>query len=80
MRTLVSSVGGTTRSVTVSDPLGRPVEADFGLIENGSTAIVENAFRISFSECALNAWYVLGKTPASCVLSRSIARMASSTA
>ena len=43
MRTLVSSVGGTTMTVAVHDPLGRPIEADFGLIDEGATAIVEMA-------------------------------------
>lgn len=43
MRTLVSSSGGTTMKVEAHDPLGRPIEADFGLIDNGSTAIVEMA-------------------------------------
>jgi len=43
MRTLVSSVGGTTMTVAVHDPLDRLIEADFGLIDEGSTAIVEMA-------------------------------------
>lgn len=43
MRTLVSSAGGRIIKVAVRDPLGRPVDADFGLVEDGSTAVVEMA-------------------------------------
>jgi glycerate kinase len=36
-------LGGEQRTVTVSDPLGRPVEAAFALLDDGRTAIVETA-------------------------------------
>lgn len=38
---LVSASGGTFRTITVSDPLMRPVEATYGLIDN--TAVIEIA-------------------------------------
>ena len=40
---LVSAAGGRLEWCTVSGPLGDPVEAHFGLIEDGRTAIVEVA-------------------------------------
>jgi glycerate 2-kinase len=40
---LLSTLPGSVRRVSVSDPLGRPVEAAFGLIDDGRTAIVEMA-------------------------------------
>jgi glycerate 2-kinase len=40
---LLSALEGEERTVTVSDPLDRPVEAAFALIEDGATAIVEMA-------------------------------------
>jgi glycerate kinase len=43
MDALVSSLDGTLRTATVSDPLGRPVEARFGLVDGGRTGIVEMA-------------------------------------
>ncbi|HET8820943.1 MAG TPA: glycerate kinase [Thermoleophilaceae bacterium] len=42
MDVLVSALGGDVRTVTASDPLGRPVEASFALLPDGS-AIVEMA-------------------------------------
>jgi glycerate kinase len=39
---LLAALGGERRAATVSDPLGRPVEAAYGLLPNGS-AIVESA-------------------------------------
>ena len=42
MDVLVSALGGEVRKVTVSDPLGRPVEAGFALLPDGS-AVVEMA-------------------------------------
>jgi glycerate 2-kinase len=42
MEVLVDALGGEVRSVTVSDPLGRPVEAAFALLPDGS-AVVEMA-------------------------------------
>ncbi len=42
MEAIVSSAGGELRSLRVSDPLGRPVEASFALLEDGR-AIVETA-------------------------------------
>jgi glycerate 2-kinase len=40
---LMSTLPGTVEYARVSDPLGRPVEAAFGLIDEGHTAIVEMA-------------------------------------
>jgi glycerate 2-kinase len=42
MEVLVSALGGDVRTVTASDPLGRPVEASFALLPDGS-AVVEMA-------------------------------------
>jgi glycerate kinase len=36
-------LGGERRTIEASDPLGRPVQASFALIENGRAAIVETA-------------------------------------
>jgi glycerate kinase len=41
--TLLTTLDGELRSVRVSDPLGREIEASFGLIDGGRTAIVEMA-------------------------------------
>ncbi|MEO0596668.1 MAG: glycerate kinase, partial [Chloroflexota bacterium] len=35
--------GGTRYSVTVHDPLMRPIEADYGILPDGKTAIIEMA-------------------------------------
>jgi glycerate 2-kinase len=43
MDVLLGALGGERRTVTVSDPLGRPVEAEFALLRDGRTAIVEMA-------------------------------------
>src|SRR5437763_831233 len=43
MAALLTTLGGTTAGARVSDPLGREVQAGFGLIEDGMTAIVEVA-------------------------------------
>jgi len=40
---LVRHLGGRTLPVPVSDPLGRPIEAKLGLIEDGRTAVIELA-------------------------------------
>jgi glycerate kinase len=40
---LLAALGGERRSATVSDPLGRPVEAELGLLADGRTAVVEMA-------------------------------------
>lgn len=40
---LVKATRGTLHSVTVSDPLGRPVMAQWGLLGDGRTAVVETA-------------------------------------
>jgi glycerate kinase len=42
MDVLVDALGGEQRTVSVTDPLGRPVEARFGLLPDGS-AVVETA-------------------------------------
>ncbi|MBC7890965.1 MAG: glycerate kinase [Sphingobacteriaceae bacterium] len=40
---LTEATSGTKRQVTVADPLGRPIEAEFGLSADGQTAFVELA-------------------------------------
>jgi glycerate kinase len=40
---LLAALGGTRRKVAVHDPLRRPIEASFGLLDDGATAIVETA-------------------------------------
>jgi glycerate 2-kinase len=42
MDVLVSALGGDVRTITASDPLGRPVEASFALLPDGA-AVVEMA-------------------------------------
>ena len=42
MEVLVGALGGELRTVTASDPLGRPVEASFALLPDG-TGVVETA-------------------------------------
>jgi glycerate kinase len=43
MEALLSTLEGELRPVEVSDPLGRPVEARFALIDDGRTGVVEMA-------------------------------------
>jgi glycerate 2-kinase len=43
MDVLLTALSGERRAVEASDPLGRPVEATFALIDEGRTAIVETA-------------------------------------
>jgi glycerate kinase len=43
MEVLLLALGGETAAAEVSGPLGRPVRAGFGLLEDGGTAIVEMA-------------------------------------
>ena len=40
---LLATLGGERRTATASDPLGRPVEAEYALIDGGRRAIVEMA-------------------------------------
>ena len=40
---LLAALGGERRCATVADPLGRPVGAEYGLIDGGRTAVVEMA-------------------------------------
>jgi glycerate kinase len=40
---LVAAAAGRRLTATVADPLGRPVEAAWGLLEEGSTAVIEMA-------------------------------------
>lgn len=42
-RALVDATGGSMRAVPVHDPLGRPIEGHFGLLADGTTAVVETA-------------------------------------
>jgi len=58
MDVLVSALGGEVRAVTVPDPLGRPVEAAFALLPDGS-AVVEMARASGLSlvdESERDAW------------------------
>lgn len=43
VETLVAAAGGQLRPVTVSGPLGERVEATFGLLADGATAVIEMA-------------------------------------
>jgi glycerate kinase len=43
MEALMLALGGDCVGVEVSDPLGRPVQAQFGLVEDGGTAVLEMA-------------------------------------
>jgi glycerate 2-kinase len=43
MEVLLATLGGERRTAEASDPLGRPVQASFALIDDGRTAIVETA-------------------------------------
>ena len=43
LEVLLTALGGETAAATVRDPLGRPVQAGYALIEDGGTAIVEVA-------------------------------------
>ena len=40
---LLVNLGGETASARVQDPLGREIDAGYGLIEDGGTALVEMA-------------------------------------
>ncbi len=40
---LLGAMGGETRTAAAHDPLGRPIEAEYALVRDGSTAIVEAA-------------------------------------
>src|SRR6187402_2951855 len=40
---ILKKCNGTLVNATVNDPLGRPITASFGLIDNGSTAVIEMA-------------------------------------
>jgi len=40
---LLTALGGTTAAAPAHDPLGRPIQAGFALLEDGGTAIVEVA-------------------------------------
>jgi glycerate 2-kinase len=43
MDVLLAALGGERRTAAVHDPLRRPIEASFGLLGDGATAIVETA-------------------------------------
>ena len=58
MEVLVAALGGEVRTVTASDPLGRPIEAGFALLPDGS-AVVEMAQASGLSlvdEAERDAW------------------------
>jgi glycerate kinase len=41
--TVRAAIGGEVRTAAVHDPLGRPIEAEFVLVEEGTTAVVDTA-------------------------------------
>jgi glycerate 2-kinase len=41
--TVRAAIGGEVRTAAVHDPLGRPIEASFVLVEDGATAVVDTA-------------------------------------
>jgi glycerate 2-kinase len=43
MDVLLSAIGGERRTARVSDPLGRPLDAEFALLPDGRSAVVETA-------------------------------------
>jgi glycerate 2-kinase len=49
MDALLIALGGETVGAEVQDPLGRPVQAQFGLVEDGGTAVVETASASGFA-------------------------------
>ena len=49
MEVLLTALGGELRAIEASDPLGRPVEAVFALIEDGQVAVVETAQASGFA-------------------------------
>ena len=49
MEVLLTALGGELRAIEASDPLGRPVEAVFALIEEGQVAVVETAQASGFA-------------------------------
>jgi len=49
MDVLLGAMGGERRTVTASDPLGRPVEAAFVLLPGGDAAVVETAQASGFA-------------------------------
>jgi glycerate 2-kinase len=56
---LLVNLGGETASARVQDPLGREIEAGYGLIEDGGTALIEMAAASGLSlvdEAERDAW------------------------
>jgi glycerate kinase len=43
LETLLNGVGGHRRSITVMDPLMRPITAEYGILEDNKTAVIEMA-------------------------------------
>jgi glycerate kinase len=41
--TVRAAIGGEVRTAPAHDPLGRPIEASFALVENGATAVIDTA-------------------------------------
>lgn len=54
LQALVDSSGGTIESATVSDPLGRPIEATWGAMGDGETAVIEMASASGLALLALD--------------------------
>jgi glycerate kinase len=42
-KVLLGAIGGERRTASVHDPLGRPIEAEYALVRDGGTAVVEAA-------------------------------------
>lgn len=49
LQVLTDTLNGERRQATVDDPLGRPVDAEFGLIDDGRIAVVESAQAIGLT-------------------------------
>src|SRR4051794_26360034 len=43
LEVVLAAIGGQARVATVQDPLGRPVQARWGLLSGGAVALVETA-------------------------------------
>ncbi len=41
--TVRAAIGGEVRTAAAHDPLGRPIEASFALVEDGTTAVIDTA-------------------------------------
>ncbi|MCY4527846.1 MAG: glycerate kinase [Chloroflexi bacterium] len=62
LETLVEATGGAIRSVTVTDPIGRPVTAEWGALGDGGTAMIEMARTSGLALLSLDERDPLGTT------------------